>query len=93
MPFVPTAEERAARTEAARQAAMRNSAVRALDDPVKLARAARIVRTALERQRLELADVVPEDTADTAETANRTKPRTARKPAGTGTPANRRRTA
>ena len=35
----------------------RNAAVRALDDPAKLARAARIVRAALERQRLTLDDL------------------------------------
>lgn len=32
---------------------------RAIDDPVKLARAARIVRLALERQRLTIADLLP----------------------------------
>ncbi|WP_405071564.1 hypothetical protein OG558_19700 [Kribbella sp. NBC_01510] len=34
-----------------------NAAVRALDDPAKLARAARIVRVALERQQLTLDDL------------------------------------
>ena len=32
-------------------------ALRAIDDPAKLAKAARIVRAALERQRLSLADL------------------------------------
>lgn len=32
-------------------------ALRAIDDPAKLARAARIVRLALERQRISLADL------------------------------------
>jgi hypothetical protein len=34
--------------------------MKALDDPVDLARAARIVRLALERRKLTLADVAPE---------------------------------
>ena len=36
----------------------RRSAARAVDDPRQLARAARIVKAALERRRLELADVI-----------------------------------
>lgn len=45
-------------TEKARAELLRRSAIRATDDPVKLARAARIVRAALERNRLTLADLV-----------------------------------
>ncbi len=45
---------------AARRAHQRNAALRAIDDPVKLQRAARIVRAALERNRLTLADLAPE---------------------------------
>ncbi len=37
------------------------AAVRALDDPVKLARAARIIRVALERRRIALAELMPPD--------------------------------
>jgi hypothetical protein len=40
------------RTAAATRAVQQYSAERAIDDPVKLARAARIVRAALERGRL-----------------------------------------
>lgn len=36
----------------------RRMAERAADDPVKLARAARIIRTALERERITVADLV-----------------------------------
>jgi hypothetical protein len=43
---------------------MQNAALRAIDDPAVLARAARIVRVALERQRLTLNDLV--DTEDAA---------------------------
>jgi hypothetical protein len=46
------------------EAHQRNAALRAIDDPRQLARAARIVRAALERKRLELADVLPEAAAD-----------------------------
>jgi hypothetical protein len=35
------------------------TAYRAVDDPVRLARAARIVRAALARQMIELADLTP----------------------------------
>jgi hypothetical protein len=34
-------------------------ALRAIDDPAELARAVRIIRTALERERLSLADLAP----------------------------------
>jgi hypothetical protein len=50
-------------TAAARQAHERNSALRAIEDPRQLARAARIVRVGLERRRLTLADVLPQDRA------------------------------
>jgi hypothetical protein len=59
-------EVRKARTAAANEASRRAAALRALDDPVKLARAARIVRAALERGRLEVADVVPGADTDDA---------------------------
>ncbi|GAB3781471.1 hypothetical protein [Nocardioides ungokensis] len=44
----------------ARAVAQHNAALRAIDDPAKLARAARIVRVAIERRRLTLADVTPD---------------------------------
>ena len=44
-------------TVPATAAHVRNAAERAVDDPVQLARAARIVRAALARQRLTLADL------------------------------------
>jgi hypothetical protein len=44
----------------AREIMMRKSAERAVDDPRQLARAARIVRTALARKALEPADVLPD---------------------------------
>lgn len=62
---LPTAEERRAATQGARLASQNAFAGRAVDDPAKLARAARIVRIALERRKLTLADVVP-DEADVA---------------------------
>ncbi len=37
----------------------RRAAFRAVDDPVKLARAARIVRAALARKKISLADLTP----------------------------------
>jgi hypothetical protein len=43
---------------------MRLAANRAVDDPAQLARAARIIRAALERQRLTLDDLVPPTTPD-----------------------------
>ncbi len=45
------------RTAAATEAVQHYAAERAIDDPVKLARAARIVRLALARKRLKLADL------------------------------------
>jgi hypothetical protein len=48
-----------AQTAAATEATKQYAADRAIDDPVKLERAARIVRTALERKRLKLADIAP----------------------------------
>lgn len=47
------------RTHAATEANKRNSAHRAVDDPAQLARAARIVRAALARNRITLADLTP----------------------------------
>lgn len=49
------------RTAAATEATKQYAADRAIDDPVKLARAARIVRTALARRRLNLTDVLPSE--------------------------------
>jgi len=49
------------RTAAATAAAKEWHAQRAVDDPVKLARAARIVRAALARKALTLADIQPAD--------------------------------
>lgn len=46
-------------TTPATEAIQNYAAERAIDDPVKLAKAARIVRLALERKRLTLADIVP----------------------------------
>jgi hypothetical protein len=46
-------------TTPATEAHMRNAAIRAVDDPAKLAQAARIVTAALERGRLRLADLTP----------------------------------
>ena len=45
------------RTAPARAAQLHNAAVRAADDPAALARAARIVRAALARRALTLADL------------------------------------
>lgn len=45
------------RTAAARAEHLRIAAVRAVDDPIVLARAARIVRAALERGKLTKADL------------------------------------
>lgn len=47
-----------ARTAPARAAHQRNAAIRALDDPRQLGRAARIVRAALERRMLTLDELV-----------------------------------
>jgi hypothetical protein len=47
----------AARTDAATREHLRRAALRAIDDPAKLAWAARIVRTALERRRLTVAEL------------------------------------
>lgn len=58
MPDPNRAPSGAARTAAARAAHLNQAAQRAIDDPVKLARAARIVRAAIERRRLRLADIV-----------------------------------
>lgn len=55
----PAPTPRTPRTAKATEAAAQNAAARAVDDPRQLARAARIVRAALDRQRLTLADIVP----------------------------------
>ncbi len=47
----------AVRTAAATEANKRNSAHRAVDDPAQLARAARIVRAAIARNRLTLDEL------------------------------------
>jgi hypothetical protein len=60
-------QDKFAQTAAARAEHARRAANRAVDDPVKLARAARIVRAALARQVLTeddlRGDVVPQDAA------------------------------
>jgi hypothetical protein len=48
-------------TAAAIAAVKQYAAERAVDDPAKLARAARIVRVALARQRLAMTDLLPPD--------------------------------
>jgi hypothetical protein len=53
----PAALPATEKTAPARAVMLSNAAERAIDDPVVLARAARIVRAALARQRLTLADV------------------------------------
>lgn len=60
LPFQP-------RTANATEAIKQYAAERAIDDPVKLARAARIVRTALARHRLTLEELTR--TPDTGEAA------------------------
>ncbi|MEV6890345.1 hypothetical protein [Kribbella sp. NPDC051137] len=50
-------EDRAARTSNARRSLMTKAAVRAVDDPAQLAKAARIVRAALARRVLTEADL------------------------------------
>lgn len=47
----------------AHEARRRYSAIRATEDPVALARAARIIRAALERNMISLADLVGNDAA------------------------------
>jgi hypothetical protein len=51
------------RTAKATETHMRNAAIRAVDDPVKLAWAARVITTALERGRINLADLTPQGTS------------------------------
>jgi hypothetical protein len=53
-------------TKPAQVANKRNAALRAVDDPAKLARAARIVRAALLRQKLTLADLEGDIVQDVA---------------------------
>lgn len=50
---------RPVRTAAATEAVQQYAAERAVDDPVKLARAARIVRAALARRKLSVDDLTP----------------------------------
>jgi hypothetical protein len=50
-----------ARTDAATAEHQRRAALRAVDDPAALARAARIIRVALERQTLTVADLLRGD--------------------------------
>lgn len=54
------------RTHAATEKVKLLADERAVDDPAKLARAARIVRTALERRALTIADVLPRERGDAA---------------------------
>lgn len=58
-----------AQTAAAREATSRFWAERAIDDPAKLARAARIVRLALARKRLTLDELTAPSTQDEAAAA------------------------
>lgn len=57
------------RTSAATEAVQQYAAERAIDDPAKLARAARIVRLALARKRLTLDELTPPSTRDEAAAA------------------------
>lgn len=50
----------------ARDKAYKQAAIRALDDPRQVARAGRIVREALRRNRLNLADILGADAAEAA---------------------------
>lgn len=61
---LPTVEERREATASAREKSRDAFASRAVDDPVKLARAARIVRIALARQCLTLDELVAPSTSD-----------------------------
>jgi len=74
--------QRRARTAPARNAALRNAALRATDDPATLARAARIVRAALERGRLSAADLNGEIVADGKKTLDGDSARNADTEAG-----------
>jgi hypothetical protein len=53
-------DQRRQGTSKARERQQQNAALRALDDPVKLAQAARVVRAALERRKLTVSDLLPE---------------------------------
>jgi hypothetical protein len=57
-------QSRPPRTANATEKNKQNAAIRAVDDPAKLARAARIVRTALARGRLTLDDLASPSTRD-----------------------------
>lgn len=61
MPATKSRAERVAQTAAACEATKQLAAERAIDDPVKLERAARIVRTALARKRLDVTDLTEPD--------------------------------
>jgi hypothetical protein len=61
--FVFPPEETVYRTAAATEAVQQYAAERAIDDPAKLARAARIVRAALARKRLTIAELEPDFSA------------------------------
>jgi hypothetical protein len=56
---VPRSVDGHTQTEKARETWQRDSAHRAVDDPAALARAARIVRAALARRKLNVADLTP----------------------------------
>lgn len=58
---LPTVEERREATEHARRLSQEYYAGRAVDDPVKLARAARIIRAALARKRITLAELTADE--------------------------------
>ncbi len=60
-----SAQIQADRAAKARSVQQQNAAVRAIDDPVQLARAARIVRAALARRRLTVADLTNDEIAAT----------------------------
>ena len=55
-------------TRAATAAHQRYAVIRAVDDPKSLAKAAKIVREALRRQRLTLADITPDGDGKAAQT-------------------------
>jgi len=59
----------AAATVAASEAHRRHAAERAIDDPAKLSRAARIVRLAIERKRLSIEDLTAPSTRDASAVA------------------------
>lgn len=54
------------RTAAATEAIQQHAAERAIDDPVKLARAARIMRIALQRKKITIDELLSPSTEDGA---------------------------